>query len=48
MVIRVANRPFNSSDVVSKLPRRLLIDLPGERKRRGILNILLRRVLHMM
>ena len=43
MVIGATNRPFDLDDaVLRRLPRRLLVDLPGEKERREILKILLR------
>ncbi|KAJ7063235.1 hypothetical protein C8F01DRAFT_1209579 [Mycena amicta] len=43
IVIGATNRPFDLDDaVLRRLPRRLLVDLPGEPERTEILNILLR------
>ena len=43
IVIGATNRPFDLDDaVLRRLPRRLLVDLPGERERKEILKILLR------
>ncbi|KAF7294989.1 AAA domain-containing protein [Mycena indigotica] len=43
IVIGATNRPFDLDDaVLRRLPRRLLVDLPGEPERAEILNILLR------
>ncbi|KJA27516.1 hypothetical protein HYPSUDRAFT_941692 [Hypholoma sublateritium FD-334 SS-4] len=43
IVIGATNRPFDLDDaVLRRLPRRLLVDLPGEKERHGILKILLR------
>ncbi|TFY81767.1 hypothetical protein EWM64_g2244 [Hericium alpestre] len=43
IVIGATNRPFDLDDaVLRRLPRRLLVDLPGENERREILKILLR------
>ncbi|KAF8522235.1 AAA-domain-containing protein [Hysterangium stoloniferum] len=43
IVIGATNRPFDLDDaVLRRLPRRLLVDLPGEKERYEILKILLR------
>jgi len=43
IVIGATNRPFDLDDaVLRRLPRRMLVDLPGEKERREILKILLR------
>ncbi|KAF8797953.1 AAA-domain-containing protein [Phlegmacium glaucopus] len=43
IVIGATNRPFDLDDaVLRRLPRRLLVDLPGEQERQEILKILLR------
>lgn len=43
IVIGATNRPFDLDDaILRRLPRRLLVDLPGEPEREGILKILLR------
>ncbi|TDL27343.1 AAA-domain-containing protein [Rickenella mellea] len=43
IVIGATNRPFDLDDaVLRRLPRRLLVDLPGEKERAAILKILLR------
>ncbi|KAF9052950.1 hypothetical protein BJ165DRAFT_1339470 [Panaeolus papilionaceus] len=43
IVIGATNRPFDLDDaVLRRLPRRLLVDLPGENERKEILKILLR------
>ncbi|KAJ7709967.1 hypothetical protein B0H17DRAFT_1030021 [Mycena rosella] len=43
IIIGATNRPFDLDDaVLRRLPRRLLVDLPGEPEREGILKILLR------
>lgn len=42
IVIGATNRPFDLDDaVLRRLPRRLLVDLPGEKERKGTLNDLL-------
>ncbi|KIJ44017.1 hypothetical protein M422DRAFT_169052, partial [Sphaerobolus stellatus SS14] len=42
IVIGATNRPFDLDDaVLRRLPRRLLVDLPGEKERKEILKILL-------
>ena len=43
IVIGATNRPFDLDDaVLRRLPRRMLVDLPGEKERKEILKILLR------
>lgn len=43
IVIGATNRPFDLDDaILRRLPRRLLVDLPGEKEREEILKILLR------
>ncbi|KIP09632.1 hypothetical protein PHLGIDRAFT_102653 [Phlebiopsis gigantea 11061_1 CR5-6] len=43
IVIGATNRPFDLDDaILRRLPRRLLVDLPGEKERAEILRILLR------
>ncbi|KAG6814322.1 hypothetical protein H0H92_013447 [Tricholoma furcatifolium] len=43
IIIGATNRPFDLDDaVLRRLPRRLLVDLPGEKERQEILKILLR------
>ncbi|KAJ8520421.1 hypothetical protein ONZ45_g2750 [Pleurotus djamor] len=43
VVIGATNRPFDLDDaILRRLPRRLLVDLPGEKEREEILKILLR------
>ena len=43
VVIGATNRPFDLDDaVLRRLPRRLLVDLPGEKERKEILKILLK------
>ncbi|KAF9567522.1 AAA-domain-containing protein [Agrocybe pediades] len=43
IVIGATNRPFDLDDaVLRRLPRRLMVDLPGEKERKEILKILLR------
>ena len=43
IVIGATNRPFDLDDaILRRLPRRLLVDLPGEKERDAILKILLK------
>lgn len=43
IIIGATNRPFDLDDaVLRRLPRRLLVDLPGVKEREAILKILLR------
>ena len=43
VVIGVTKRPFDLDDVVlRRLPRRSLVDLPGEKERKEVLKILLK------
>ena len=43
IVIGATNRPFDLDDaILRRLPRRLLVDLPGEKEREEILKILLK------
>lgn len=37
IVIGAMNRPFDLDDSVLRLQRRLLVDLPGEKEREGML-----------
>lgn len=45
IVIGATNRPFDLDDaVLRRLPRRLLVDLPGEPERRGMFSFVIRRL----